>query len=55
MANLEKKRGKLQARIADLESELRLSLQKKGAGTAINVPEYTRQIAKLKKELADLK
>jgi polyhydroxyalkanoate synthesis regulator phasin len=55
VANVEKKRAKLQARIADLESELKLSLQKKAAGTAIDVPSFTRQIAKLREELASLK
>jgi polyhydroxyalkanoate synthesis regulator phasin len=55
VANVEKKRAKLQARIADLESELKLSLQKKAAGTAIDVPSFTRQIAKLREELAKLK
>ena len=55
MANVEKKRAKLQERIADLESELKLSLQKKAAGTAIDVPAYTQKIAKLRTELASLK
>lgn len=55
MANLDRKREKLQARILELETELKLSLQKKAAGTAIDVPGYTRQIAKLKEDLAKLK
>lgn len=52
MNKLEKKKEKLKQRIAELESELHLSLQKKAAGPAISVPEYTGKIRKLKDELA---
>lgn len=55
MANVEKKRAKLQDRISELETELKLSLQKKASGTAIDVPSFTRKIAALKVELASLK
>jgi hypothetical protein len=52
MASIEKKKTKLQARIEQLETELRMSLQKKAAGPAINVPKYTAQIQELKAQLA---
>ncbi len=56
MASVEKKRAKIQSRIAELESELKLSLQKKASGTtAIDVPAFTRQITKLREELSALK
>lgn len=56
MANVEKKRAKLQERIAELEADMKLSLQKKTSGTAaFDVPAATRQIAKLRAELASLK
>jgi BMFP domain-containing protein YqiC len=55
VASVEKKRAKLQARIAELENELKLSLQKKAAGPAINVSAYTRQIASLKEDLVRMK
>ena len=56
MANVEKKRKKIQERIAELEANMKLSLQKKASGTAaFDVPAATRQIAKLRQELADLK
>ncbi len=54
MANPDKKKAKLQARIDALETELKLSLQKKAAGTAIDVPKYTTQIRELKAQLAAL-
>ena len=54
MSKLEKKKEKLKARIAELENELQLSLQKKAAGPAISVPEYTGKIRKLKEELLAL-
>ena len=54
MANPDKKRAKLMQRIETLETELRLSLQKKAAGTAIDVPKYTSQIATLRAQLAAL-
>jgi uncharacterized coiled-coil protein SlyX len=56
VANVEKKRAKLQERIAELEAEMKVSLQKKASGTAaLDVPAATRQIAKLRTELASLK
>ena len=54
MSKLEKKKGKLKERIAELENVLQLSLQKKAAGPAISVPEYTSKIRKLKEELLAL-
>lgn len=54
MAKPEKKKAKLQERIALLETELRTSLQKKAAGPAIDVPKYTAQIRELKSQLAAL-
>jgi uncharacterized coiled-coil protein SlyX len=56
VANVDKKRAKLKERIAELEAEMKLSLQKKASGTAaFDVPAATRQIAKLRAELASLK
>ena len=55
MANIDKQRAKLQQRIDTLETELRMSLQKKAAGPAIDVPGYTRKIQDLKLQLAGLK
>jgi hypothetical protein len=55
MANIEKQKIKLQERIAQLETELRLSLQKKAVGPAISVPKYTANIQELKKQLSNLK
>lgn len=56
MANVEKKRAKIRDRIAELETEMKNSLQKKASGTAaFDVPAATRQIAKLRTELAALK
>ncbi len=52
MASPEKKKAKLQERITQLETELRMSLQKKAAGTAIDVPKYTAQIRDLRTQLA---
>lgn len=54
MADANKKRTKLAERITALESELRLSLQKKAAGPAIDVPATTRKIQELKLQLAQL-
>ena len=51
MTKLDKKKEKLKQRIAELEGTLFLALQKKAAGPAINVPEYTVKIRKLKDEL----
>lgn len=55
MGNLAKRQAKLQERIAQLETELKTSLQKKAAGPAISVPAYTAKIQALKKELAEMK
>lgn len=56
MANIEKKRKKIQDRINELETEMKVALQKKSSGTAaFDVPAATRQIAKLRVELANLK
>ena len=55
MSKLEKQRAKLSERIEQLETELRMSLQKKAIGPAISVPAYTRKIQDLRTELAQLK
>lgn len=55
MANVEKQKAKLTERILILESDLKSSLQKKTAGTAISVPKYMENIRKLQAELAALK
>jgi ribosome-interacting GTPase 1 len=56
MANLDKKRAKIQERIQDLETQMKTALQKKDSGTAaFDVPGATRQIAKLREELKNLK
>lgn len=52
----EKKRTKLIARIEELETNLRVSLQKKSSSQQeIDLPGTQRQIAQLKAELAALK
>lgn len=50
----ERKKARLRERIAELEQELTLSLQKKAAGPAINVAAFTNKIRELKAELAAL-
>lgn len=56
MAKIEKKKAKLEERIATMESELLDSLTKKTSTTKeIDVPSYTREIHKLKIQLRDLK
>lgn len=52
MSKPDKKKAKLAERIATLENELKLSLQKKAAGPAINVPKYTQDIKTLRAQLA---
>ncbi len=52
MSKVDKKKAKLQERISQLETKLRMSLQKKSQGTAINVPKYTQEIQTLKAQLA---
>lgn len=54
MANVQKKKLKLQERITALETELKMSLQKKASGPAIDVPKYTAQIKELKAQLAGM-
>jgi hypothetical protein len=54
MAKIEKLRAKLSERIQTLEQELRLSLQKKSAGPAIDVAKVTTEIQSLKLQLAQL-
>jgi hypothetical protein len=52
---LEKKRIKLAERIEALETELKLSLQKKSSSAVeIDMPGRMREIAELKAELAEL-
>jgi len=56
MANVEKKRKKLNERIAELETEMRNALTKKDSNTReIDVPGHTRKIAEARAELAKLK
>lgn len=56
MSKIEKKRKKLQERIQEMETELRLSLTKKDSNTKeIDVPTYQRRINELKKEFLNLK
>lgn len=54
MSKSDKKKAKLQERIADLENQLRLGLQKKAAGPATDVPGLTRQIQEAKAQLASM-
>lgn len=54
MANVEKQKKKLQERILQLENELKTSLQKKAAGPAINIVEYTNKIKDLKLQLSKM-
>lgn len=56
MGKIDKKKAKLQERIAELEGLMVESLTKKTSTTReINVPSITRQIDELKKQLRDLK
>ena len=55
MSKIDKKKEKLQARINELETELRDSLTKKDSATKeINVGDYQRKIQEAKKLLATL-
>jgi hypothetical protein len=55
MANTDKKKAKLQERLVQLETELRLSLQKKSSSAAeIDMPGKLRQIQDLKAQIASL-
>jgi hypothetical protein len=55
MSKLEKKKEKLKQRIADLEFELKNTLQKKSQGAAINIQDFHTKIMSLKKELIEMK
>lgn len=56
MSKIEKQRAKLVERIAQLEGDLRLALQKKSSSAReIDVPGKTRQLAQLRADLAALK
>jgi len=53
---VDKKRKKLQERIQEMESELRMALTKKDSNTReINVPTYQRRIQEMRLELSKLK
>ena len=54
MSKVEKQKAKMKERIESLELELRMSLQKKAVGKAIDVPTFTRKIQELKKEFVKL-
>jgi hypothetical protein len=55
VSKVEKKKAKLLERLAALESELRLALQKKSSSASeIDVPGKTRQIQALRAEIAAL-
>ena len=55
MANVDKKKLKLQERLAQLEQDLRMSLQKKSSSaTEIDVPGKTRQIQELRKQISEM-
>jgi hypothetical protein len=55
MAKADKKKLKLIERLTELETELRLSLQKKSSSAAeIDVPGKTRRIAELRAQIAAL-
>ena len=56
MAKIDKKRKRLTERIQEMETELTNALTKKTSDVReINVPEHTRKITELRKELAALK
>jgi len=56
MSKLDKHRVKLVERIAQLESDLRIALQKKtSSAKEIDVPGKTRQLTELRAQLAALK
>ncbi len=55
MSKVDKKKAKIQERIVQIETELRLSLQKKSSSAVeIDLPGKMRQIAELKAQLAEL-
>jgi len=52
MANKEKKKKKLEARITELENEMIINLKQKTSSTAeISLSKYQNEIARLKTEL----
>ena len=56
MSKNAKKITLLEARIAELEAEMRTALQKKSSGkVAFNVPDCIRTIADLRKDISNLK
>ncbi len=55
MSKLDKKREKINERIALLEFELKNTLQKKTQGSAINILNHHEKILNLKKDLMNLK
>lgn len=55
MANKEKKKKKLEARITELENEMIINLKQKTSSTAeISLSKYQNEIARLKTELNKL-
>ncbi len=54
MSKIEKKKEKLNERIAALEFELKNNLQKKSQGTAMNIQVHHQKIMELKKQLFEL-
>lgn len=55
MGKVDKKRKKLEERIATLQEELRLSLTKKDSATAeVSVGDYQRKIQQAREQLAKL-
>ena len=54
MSKIEKKKEKLKNKIAELEFEMKNTLQKKSVGTAINIQNHHSKIMALKKELSEL-
>lgn len=56
MANQDKKVNKLQERLAELETELLVSLTKKSSNTVeVDVSGHTRKIEAIRKQLKELK
>lgn len=55
MANKEKKKKKLEARITELENEMIINLKQKTSSTAeISLSKYQNEIKRLREELAKL-
>lgn len=56
MSRVDKKRKKLQERIIEMETEMRMSLTKKDSNTKeISLPTYQKRIQELRTELSKLK